>query len=462
MKELIYASATAQAQEIRTGGVSSRELVEMHLKRIEAVNPKLNAVVQLAAEDALRAARRADEDLAKGMLRGPLHGVPITIKDSIEAAGMTCTSGTLGRSNFVSASDATAVSRLRGAGAIPLGKTNLPDLLFAFESDNLIYGRTNNPYDLSRTAGGSSGGEAAAIAAGESPLGVGSDAAGSIRLPSHFCGIAGIKPTSGRLARTGHFPPPGGLFDALWQIGPMARFVEDLILVMPVLSGVDWLDPAVVPMPWRDPDAVDLRSLRAAFYTNNGILPAAPESAAAVKEAAASLAYLGARIEEARPAGIEQTYELALGLFGADAGAGLRELLQACGSRKAHPLLERFLSMLGARPLAAPELGRLLIRVDTFRSAMLSFLEKYDLVLCPVCADAAMPHGTTFDHLEAFTYTMSFNLTGWPAVVVRCGTSTCGLPLGVQIAARPWREDVALAVARQLEADLGGWQRPPL
>src|SRR4051812_34944461 len=221
------------AKCIRNREISSSQLMTAHLYQIERLNPTVNAVVNLLSDTALASAKEADRKLASGESVGPLHGVPFSIKDSIDVRGTGCTAGTLGRKNSPAAEhDATVVARLRAAGGIPLAKTNLPDLLFAYESDNLIYGRTNNPYDATRTAGGSSGGEAALIAGSGSPLGLGSDAAGSVRIPAHFCGIASIKPTSGRLPRTGHTPPPGGWVEALWQIGPMARRVEDLVLAM--------------------------------------------------------------------------------------------------------------------------------------------------------------------------------------------------------------------------------------
>ncbi len=237
MTDLLASSGTVQARLIRNGEISSAELVDAHLQRIDEVNPTLNAVVEVLAEEARHAARRIDEQHAQGAVLGPLAGVPFSVKDSIEVEGTVCTAGTLGlQSASPSVRDATVVARLRAAGAIPIARTNLPDLLFAFESDNLIHGRTNNPYDLARTSGGSSGGEAALIAACGSPFGLGSDAAGSVRLPAHYCGIASIKPTSGRLPRTGHVPPAGGWIETLWQIGPMARRVEDLCTVMPLLA----------------------------------------------------------------------------------------------------------------------------------------------------------------------------------------------------------------------------------
>lgn len=464
MDEIIYASATQIARAIRQREVSSEEVVGAYLARIGEVNPRLNAVVQLTADAALESAREADAATARGESKGALHGVPVTIKDAFETAGVLSVGGTKGRAAFVPEEDAEGVKRLRAAGAVVLGKTNVPEASLAFESDNLVYGQTNNPYDLSRTPGGSSGGEGAAIASGMSPLGLGSDAGGSIRLPAHFCGIAGIKPTTGRTPRTGHFPPFGGITDALCQIGPLARRVEDLALALPLLCGADWRDPSVVPAPLGDPSTVEIKSLRVAFHTDNGILAPTPEIAEVVRQAARSLADAGAHVEEARPPVLEQAYDILLGLFGADGGAGLQMLLFMCGTTETHALMQRLQEIMSSRMLSAPELAGVIFQWDMYRSAMLSFMEHYDLILCPPCASPAMPHGTTYtdENLPAFSYTMTYNLTGWPGAVVRCGTSPEGLPVGVQAVARPWREDVALAVASHLEAAHGGWQRPPL
>ena len=264
MLSLLSLSATKQAALIRSRELSSVELIEAHLSHISDVNPAINAVVELLRGRSLDQARAADDALAQGRSSGPLHGVPFSVKDSIEVEGTRCTAGTVGRAAApLSTADATLVARLRQAGAIPVAKTNLPDLLFAFESDNLLFGRTNNPYDLTRTPGGSSGGEAALIAARGSPMGLGSDCAGSVRLPAAFCGIAGLKPTSGRLPRTGHFPPSGGWIEALWQIGPMARRIEDLVLMLEVLAGADGEDPAVADVRFPALDESKLASLRA-------------------------------------------------------------------------------------------------------------------------------------------------------------------------------------------------------
>ncbi len=447
---------------IREGKVSSEEFVKASIARIEALNPRLNAVVQLPVEAALESARAADRALARGETRGPLHGVPFTLKDAIETAGVICTGGTLGRAAYVPAEDATVVKRLIGAGGILLGKTNCPELGWAWESDNLIYGRTNNPFDLALSPGGSSGGESAIIAAGGSPLGFGSDAGGSVRFPAHCTGIASIKPTSGRVPRTGHFPGPGGMLDGLWQIGPLARYVEDLVLVLPIISGVDWRDAAIVPAPLRNASEVQIRNLRVAFHTVNGIVRPTGETAQTVTKAAEALSAAGARVDEVRPPGIDQTYEIYLRLFSADGGAGIEALLRAAGTTRVHPLMQRVLEIQRANALTIEEFGDLVAKWDAFRSAMLAFVERYNAVLSPVCAFPGMVHGSTYDVLEAFSYTMTCNLTGWPAAVVRAGTSPEGLPIGVQVAARPWREDVALSVAGFLESALGGFQPPKL
>jgi amidase len=444
--------------------VSSEEVVNAYLRRIDAVNPKLNAVVQLTAEAARAQARAADAALAKGEIKGPLHGIPVTIKDLFDTAGVICAAGTKGRASFVPTQDATAVARLRAAGAIVLGKTNVPELGIAPESDNLVYGRTNNPYDLSRTPGGSSGGEAAIIAAGGAPLGLGSDFGGSIRLPAHFCGITGIKPTSGRVSRMGHLPGPGGPFDTLLQVGPMARSVEDLILALPIIAGPDRHDAVIAPVPLGDPKTVDLKKLRVAFHTDNGIITPTPETVAAVKTSAQVLSEAGMAVEENRPAEIEQGYEILLGLIGADSGAGLQRFLQLIGTTEPSPFMQRYLRLVRLQALSTADFMGLMYRCDMWRGVMLSFFDRYDVILCPVNAYPALAHGGTqsFGWFPGLSYTNTYNLTGWPGVVVRGGTSPESLPIGIQVVACPWREDVALAVAQHLETALGGWQRPPL
>jgi len=460
MDDLLSLPAFRMAELIRRKEISSEELVRAHLDRIGTVNPVINAVVHLAADRALGEAKQCDSELARGSSRGPLHGVPITVKDSLETAGMVTTSGTLGRAQHIPERDAATVALLRNAGGVVIGKTNVPELCLAFESDNLVYGRTNNPYDPARTSGGSSGGEAAIIAAGGSPLGLGSDAGGSVRQPAHFCGIATIKPTSGRLPKTGHFLPPGGLADRLWQVGPMARYVDDLILVLPILTQADGIDASVIPVPLGNPDVVagSMKKLRVAFYTDNGVAPPTPETRNTVVQAARALEEACGSVEEARPDGVAVASTMWCELLAPDGGRALLDLFAAIGSNSIHFLARQFLAIVQQRAMPATQLMELLGAWDALRSRMLSFLSGYDVVLCPAAAGPAIAHGTSYRQLDMFTYTMAFNFSGWPAAVVRCGTSPEGLPIGVQVAAAPWREDVALAVAKHLEATFGGWQ----
>jgi amidase len=449
MHDILALSGTEQARLIREGAISSAELITAHLARIDEVNPKLNAAIEIFRQP------------EPGKLTGPLAGVPFSIKDSIGVAGTVCSAGTLGyRNNAPSSHDATLVARLRAAGAIPIARTNLPDLLFAFESDNLIFGRTNNPYNLDRTSGGSSGGEAALIAACGSPFGLGSDAAGSVRLPAHYCGIAAIKPTSGRLARTGHVPPAGGWTEMLWQIGPMARRVEDLWTLLPILLGPDGKDRTVIPMPFARPVDNALSKLRVAFFTDNGILAADADTQATVHSAAKVLARAVQSVQEQRPPLIERSYDLEMELLGIDGGDGLRAFAQSIGSHQTHPLLEGWLSKLKPCRTDIAGFAKFWSALDEFRAAMYGFLNDFDVLLSPVSFSPAVPHGTSVDNhvFPGFSYTMAHNLTGCPAAVVRCGTSHDGLPIGVQIAAAPWREDIALAVAEYLESACGGWQ----
>ena len=255
--ELFFASASWLAEGLRTGELSSLEVVDAYLARIETVNPSLNAVVRLN-DDAREDARRADRERSSGALRGALHGVPFTAKDSLDTAGVVTTAGTFAWRERVPTRDATVVARVRAAGGILLGKTNTPEFTWSSETDNDVYGRTSNPYDLSRSPGGSSGGPAAIVAAAGSPFDIGSDTGDSIRQPSHVCGIAGLKPTSGRVPRTGHWPGYEGLFESFTQLGPMARRVEDLELLLPILAGPDGEDPHVPPVALGDPAAVEI------------------------------------------------------------------------------------------------------------------------------------------------------------------------------------------------------------
>jgi amidase len=468
---ILSASASALAKMIRGKELSAEEVVRACLERIEAVNPVLNAVVQLAADSALSQARHADAALARGKCTGPLHGVPITVKDNLATADLVSTAGTPALRAYRPPRDATVVARLRAAGAIVVGKTNMPELGLAHETDNVLYGRTTNPYDVARTVGGSTGGEAAIIAAGGSLLGLGNDMASSLRLPAHFCGVTALKPTAGRVPSTGTFPPIDRLLAAFTArvlvTGPIARWVEDLCLTLPLLAGPDGCDPSTVPMALGDVQQIALRHLRLAFFTDNGVGAPSADTVALVRTIADLLAESGVTVTEARPPGLdhlEQTAGLFLGLLGG--GGTLQHACHRLNPIQRHPLVQHLLDgplTTYAVPTAAAY-SRLWTQWDRVRGTMLAFMAPYDALLCPVTMFPAPPHGFSFETdtwLQHFSYTCLENLTGWPSVVVRAGTSADGLPLGVQIVAHPWREEVALAVAQHIETVVGGWQPPP-
>jgi amidase len=448
-------SVRVLAEGLRRGDLSSEAVTRAYLDRIDAVNPRLNAVVQVRREPALREARAADA--VPRDQRGVLHGVPVTIKDSLDTAAIVTTGGTRGRAAHVPLEDATVVRRLRAAGAIVMGKTNTPDLTLAFETNNLVYGRTNNPFDLHRTPGGSSGGAAAIVAAGGSPLDIGSDTGGSIRLPSHFCGVVGLKPTAGRVSRTGHIVDYRGVSQCLTHIGPLARHVDDAALVLSVIAGPDGVDPHVVPAPLRDPNAVNVDTVRVAHFTNLSPLEPTPETARAVEGALLALERAGAQTS---PLGeipdAPRIYDTYTKLLFGDGGAAVLRLLDQWGSTESL-LRER---MAGMPALAGRDLTAHYEWIDGWRSRMLALFASHDVIVCPVNVGPAPPHDA-FDRASA-AYTQVFNLTGWPSTVVRAGTSKEGLPIGVQVVAHPWREDVSLAVAGYLERTLGPFPGPVL
>lgn len=455
--ELHFASLVTLAERLRMREVSSLDIVEACLRRIDAVNPRLNAVVRLA-EGATQAARQADAELRDGIVRGPLHGLPFTIKDSLDTAGLVTTAGTIGWRERVPTRDATVVARLRAAGGILLGKTNTPEFTWSDATENDVYGRTANPYDLTRTPGGSSGGAAAIVAAGGSPLDIGSDSGDSIRQPAHVCGVAGLKPTQGRVPRTGHTPSYRGIVGSWTQLGPIARAVDDLALVLPIIAGPDGEDPHVMPVALREPRDVSVQGLSVVFFTDNGLHTPTPETIETVRAAAGALADAGAHLDERLPPGLDEAAELWKKLVRADGYAWLRRLLGEAGTA-GEGTYSAWLP--DEKPVPAAELTAMLERVDDVRSGLLCFMRDVDLIVCPVMPMPAVLHaGVEPDVVD--TYSETHNITGWPAVVVRAGTSPEGLPIGVQLVAKPWREDVALAAAKSIETALGGWQRPPI
>jgi Asp-tRNA(Asn)/Glu-tRNA(Gln) amidotransferase A subunit family amidase len=310
MTDLTFLSAVSMAEQIRERKLSPVELADAHLAKIDRLNPKLNAYVHVDVERVRREARAAEGLVMSGAPLGPLHGVPISIKSSLDVAGLRCEAGTRLRAGFIATNDAPLVTRLRNAGAIVLGTTNTPELLMAWETDNLLYGRTNSPWDLDRTPGGSSGGEAAAIAAGMSAGGVGSDGGGSIRVPAHFSGICGLKPTPGRIPSTGHFPPSGGPFALIGVVGPMARTVADVKALFEVMQGPDDGDACAAPVPLRWPSVDEIKNLRIGYFEDDGRTPVTPEIRLAVRTAAEALRHAGFQLEPFRPEGLAEAREL--------------------------------------------------------------------------------------------------------------------------------------------------------
>jgi amidase len=327
-----------------------------------------------------------------------------------------------------------------------------------FETDNPIYGRTNNPYNLKLTPGGSSGGDAAIIAACGSTVGIGSDTGGSIRVPSHFCGLAGIKPTSGRVPRTGHASSYGQLIDSFTQLGPIARFVEDLALILSIITGEDGIDPFIVPMPLNNYKDVNLNGMTAAVIKNNEIVAPDEDTIDALNLTAKVLSEAGVNINEIHPSGIEETFNIFTDLLcGWDGGDLVRLLLDRAGTAIDESSLGIFLS---DSRMSSMELVLLIEKWVNFRQKILSYLNNYDFILTPVNAYHKMSHGTSSENILTFSYTMIFNLTGSPAGVIRAGTSKKGLPIGIQIGARPWREDIVLTALHRIEQTIGGWQAP--
>ena len=468
--DLTRLSVLEMADAVRRRAVSPVELVEAHLQRIEKLNPKLNAFVHLDAERARRQARAAEWAVMSGAGSGPLNGVPISIKSSIDVAGLRCEAGSRLRAGHVAAYDAPLVGRLRAAGAIILGVTNAAELLMAWETDNLLYGRTNSPWDLRRTPGGSSGGEAAAIAACCSAAGVGSDGGGSIRVPAHFSGICGLKPTPGRIPATGHFPNSVGPFAQLGVVGPMARKARDLQALLEVMEGPDDGDPCAAPVSVRKPAADVLAKLRIGYFEDDGRTPVTAATRAAVRSAALGLQRAGFRVEAFRPNGLETARELWWRFFGV-AGAMLLGPMIAGHEEEISPLLREFSGWTRAEPPhTAESLLNAWIQRDVVRMQVLAQMKEHPVLLCPVASIPAFRHGErswiidgkTVNYLDAWSYSQWFNLLGMPAAVMPVGPSPEGLPIGVQIVGQPWQEESVLAIAEVLEQECGGYREPPI
>ncbi len=430
---LVLASATTQAAAVACRDVSATDLLEAQLERLHAVDEVVRAVVHLDEPGARRAARVADAALAAGEPIGPLHGVGVTVKDWIDVAGMPCSGGASAHRGRMPGHDASAVARLRRAGAIVLGKTNPAERSEAF-------GATFNPHDVTRSPTGSSSGEAALVAAGGSALGLGSDSGGSLRQPAHACGICTIRPSSGRVPLSGHFPVITPLLDPRTVIGPLARTVDDLELALRVLQGPDGRDPSAVPLPLGEARDVDPSALRVAWWLEQPDCTPTADTQRVVRGALTWLAAAGATLVEDRPDGLEAVYPLS----------------RSCWSLPESEEAERWVPTC-ASDLSASEVQRFRFEWDRFRARLTRFLSAYDAVLTPTAARPAVRHGRDAGSVAP---TLTFSLGGQPAVVVPCGRSAEGLPIGVQVAAPIGDDHVALALARVLERAGGGWWLP--
>jgi Asp-tRNA(Asn)/Glu-tRNA(Gln) amidotransferase A subunit family amidase len=468
MPGLTFLSAVSMAEQIRQKKLSPVELVEAHLTRIQQLNPKLNAFVHVDFDGARRQARVAEAAVCNGEELGVLHGVPLSIKSAMQVAGLRWETGTKLRAGVVAERDAPLVARLRQAGAIILGVTNAPEMLMAWETDNLLYGRTNNPWDLARTPGGSSGGEAAAIAAGMSAGGVGSDGGGSIREPAHFSGICGLKPTPGRIPATGHFPASVGPFALLGVVGPMARTMGDLKILFEVLQGPDDGDPSAAPVPVRWPGKDDLKRVRVGYFEDDGRTPVTLETRAAVRSAAEALRHAGFQVGPFRPQGLEHARKLWWQLFGIAGGMMLGPMTKG-REEELSPMLREFSQSVAAQPAHTGEsLLETWIQRDVVRMQVFAQMRDYPVLLCPVASIPAFGHGErswqvegkTVQYFDAWSYTEWFNLLGTPAAAVPVAKSPEGLPIGVQIVAGPWQEELVISVAAALEDQLGPWGHP--
>lgn len=455
MSDLTFHSATKLAELIRLRDVSPVEIAKAYLRRIDQLNPSLNAIVTLNP-NVLEQANEAEAGLLRGGEIGPLHGVPLTVKDTIETAGLLTTSGSAIRADHIPDTDAPAVARLKAAGAIILGKTNPAEMAMDYTADNPVFGRTSNPHDATRTPGGSSGGEAAAIATCMSPAGLGSDLAGSIRIPAHCCGIVGLKPGTGRVPGGGQFPPSAGPYSLGSVIGPMARHVSDLHLLFNVLAGNA---PQLSPVEGLRDQRPLLRGQRVAWYADDGVIPVTPETREAVASAARALSDAGMVIEERKPPGVEQALDLWLKLFSRASVVQLRDVYRGQEEKAGSFVSWRLRTADDNPPQTLDDYIKGWLERDRSRAELIEWMNTTPLLIAPVGATPAFEHdarkvtvaGKTFSTFRAFSYSQAFNVFDLPSVSVPAGRSPEGLPIGVQIVGRPHEEEAVLAAALIVE-----------
>jgi Asp-tRNA(Asn)/Glu-tRNA(Gln) amidotransferase A subunit family amidase len=469
MTSLFYASIADTVALYAKKLISPVEVVTAHLDRIQQLQPKLNAFVHLDFESALARARAAESSLSRNEPLKPLTCIPLSIKSCIDVAGWPCPAGSLLRRDYVPIMDAPLVARLESSGAILLGNTNTPEYLMAYETDNLLTGKTSNPWNLTYSAGGSSGGEAAAIASGCSMGGVGSDGGGSIRTPAHFSGICGLKPTPGRIPSTGHFPPGAGAFSWLGVVGPMARTVGDLRALFAVMAGHDPGDALSAPVPDRPILPSELRSLRIGILENPELGRATPETLSTIRRAAQHLCDLDYRVEPLSLSNLDRALELWWFFFGPVVANLIRNDISGKASSLS-PMLKSYLAVTADEPPVTLEsFTSACAERDNVRADLLRQLRDIPILLSPVSTAPAFPHGAgTYSPGDPHNYrdTMRFcqwlNLAGFPGLSLPFGLSSEGLPINIQLIGRPYEEELLLAVAESLELARGPWLAPNL
>lgn len=449
-------SAVSWLKKLDAGELSSEELFQQTVEQVKSANESVHAVISDNYEQGLVEARLADERRSKGE-SAPLLGLPVTIKDSIEVAGLLCTAGTFAREEYIPEQDATAVARLRKAGAIVVAKTNVPEYSSSYETDNAVFGRTNNPFDLSRTSGGSSGGEGALLGADASIVGVGADGGGSIRLPSHYCGTCGIRPTVGLVPETGASPSTRDTgYRDLMCIGPMARYVEDLALLLPIMAGPDWVDPYAVTRWPADAPVKEVSDMTIGYFDYDGVTRVSPGTLAAVKDAVELVSEAGAKVEEVTLPSPEEATEIFFSLAGADGGIRTLRDLEGANGRH-HSQFQSLLDGFG-NSMSLSDFFDIQHRSFSFRSRMRQLMSQYDAIIGPVTTGPAPKHMQVpfgidqQDYLSylGFNYLHIFALAGVPVTVVPMGMEDA-MPIGVQVAAQAYCEKQSLALAQFLQ-----------
>lgn len=454
-EDIYFADASEIAERIRTKSLSPVEVVRAHLDRIEQVNPKINAVVTLA-DDALEQARDAEKAVARGELRGPLHGVPFTAKDCFDTQGVKTTRGSRIFADLVPQIDATAVHRLKKAGGILLGKTNLPEFALSGETSNRVFDRTFNPWNRERTSGGSSGGEAAAISSGLSPLGIGTDLGGSNRLPAHYCGIVGFKPTHGCIPLSGSWP---SLMCRHMHVGPLARSVRDAALAFSVMSGPDGLDPYALSWPLRQPGewSGELNGLRVGCFQKGPFTPVAREIQETVERAASTLEAMGCLIEPVDFAWHDRfAIDICMDMVVTEVSHYLKPFIEG----REHELSGSIQRLLALPEPALKDFLESMDKRDLIAQDMVQFFDQYDLLLCPTAPNLAHGHdaekliidGQEVKPSHAANITATFGLTGSPAISIPFGRSQESMPIGIQLVARHYDEATLFHATMALEA----------